>query len=92
VGTGCAALQPAPEAPRVTVAVRLDVLAGSQVGQPVQDGVIGLVRPELIQVDQRAFGEQVPVLRPRPSGRAGQVATRQLGQRRLRGAGALRAG
>ena len=61
MGTGCAALQPAPEAPRVTVAVRLDVLAGSQVGQPVQDGVIGLVRPELIQVDQRAFGEQSPI-------------------------------
>jgi len=72
--------------------MQLDVLAGPQVGQPVQDGVIGLVGPELIQVDQRAFGEQVPVLRPRPSGRAGQVATRQLGQRRLRGAGALRAG
>jgi hypothetical protein len=61
--------------------MQLDVLAGPQVGQPVQDGVIGLVRPELIQVDQRAFGEQVPVLRPRPSGRAGPVATRQLGQR-----------
>src|SRR5664280_268596 len=81
VGTGCAALQPAPEAPRVTVAVRLDVLAGSQVGQPVQDGVIGLVGPELIQVDQRAFGEQIPVLRPRPSGFTGPVATRQPGRR-----------
>jgi hypothetical protein len=81
VGAGCAALQPAPEAPRVTEAVQLDVLAGPQVGQPVQDGVIGLVGPELTQVDQRAFGEQVPVLRLRPSGRAGPVATRQLGQR-----------
>ncbi len=62
-------------------ALQLNLLAGPKVSQPVQDGVMGLVRGQLVEVDQRTFGERIPVRNRRPFGCTRLVTTGELSQR-----------
>jgi len=81
VVAGRSSLQPASERIRIVVAVQLDVLAGLQGHQPVQDRVVSVAGRQPVQVDERAFGERIPARRHRPLGITSSVSDEDVSER-----------